>query len=132
MGRVLRLKGVFFMHALADKNTTFFGYSVLLASISLDRPSSARCANICMLMSFLIRQHPTRTKVLLSSSRLVEKICILLRNKEKHLRLSKFTSHVRFDLYTFVILKNGRLTSELFRLCSSGDKVFPDVSWPRG
>ncbi|KAF9138050.1 Platinum sensitivity protein [Mortierella sp. GBA39] len=56
-------------------------------STSLDRPSSARCANICMLMSFLIRQHPTRTKVLLSSSRLMEKICILLGNKEKHLRL---------------------------------------------
>ncbi|KAK3831441.1 MAG: component of IIS longevity pathway SMK-1-domain-containing protein [Linnemannia elongata] len=57
------------------------------SSTSLDRTSSARCANICMLLSFLIRQHPTRTKVLLTSSRLVEKICILLKNKEKHLRL---------------------------------------------
>ncbi|OAQ27146.1 DUF625-domain-containing protein [Linnemannia elongata AG-77] len=60
---------------------------LMKSSTSLDRPSSARCANICKLMSFLIQQHPTRTKVLLSSSRLVEKICILLRNKEKHLRL---------------------------------------------
>lgn len=104
------------MHALTEKSR-LFGYSVLLASTSLDRTSSARCANICMLLSFLIRQHPTRTKVLLTSSRLVEKICILLKNKEKHLRLSKLTSHVRFSLYMFVILKDGRLISKLFRLC---------------
>lgn len=65
-----------------------------------------------MLMSFLIRQHPTRTKVLLSSSRLVEKICILLKNKEKHLRLSKFTSQPRFYRNTSVLVKNNRLTSE--------------------
>ncbi|KAF9905386.1 Platinum sensitivity protein [Linnemannia zychae] len=56
-------------------------------STALDRPTSARCANICRLMSFLVRQHPTRTKVLLSSSRLVEKICILLKNQQKHMRL---------------------------------------------
>lgn len=103
------------MHSLTK--TRLFGYSIPLASTSLDRPSSARCANICKLMSFLIQQHPTRTKVLLSSSRLVEKICILLRNKEKHLRLSKLTSHVRSDLCTFVIQKKGHLTSALFCLC---------------
>ncbi|KAG0216990.1 Platinum sensitivity protein [Mortierella sp. NVP41] len=57
------------------------------ASTRLDRSASARCASICKLVSFLVRQHPTRTKVLLSSSRLVEKIGFLLKNREKHLRM---------------------------------------------
>ncbi|KAF9133013.1 Platinum sensitivity protein [Mortierella sp. 14UC] len=60
---------------------------LMRTSTALDRSTSARCANICKLMSFLIRQHPIRTKVLLSSSRLVEKICILLKNRQKHMRL---------------------------------------------
>ncbi|KAF8941324.1 Platinum sensitivity protein [Haplosporangium gracile] len=84
---------------------------LMKTSTSLDRPSSARCASICMLMSFLIRQHPTRTKVLLSSSRLVEKICILLKNKEKHMRLMaiKFFRtclDLEDDYFNRILIKN--------------------------
>ncbi|KAF9924852.1 Platinum sensitivity protein [Linnemannia zychae] len=54
---------------------------------TLDRNSSTRCAFICKLMSFLIQQHPTRCKYLLTSTCFVEKIGILLNNRDKHLRL---------------------------------------------
>ncbi|KAK3834043.1 MAG: component of IIS longevity pathway SMK-1-domain-containing protein [Linnemannia gamsii] len=80
-------------------------------STTLDRTTSARCANICKLMSFLVRQHPTRTKALLSSSRLVEKFGILLKNRQKHMRLMalKFFRTclgVEDDYFNRILIKN--------------------------
>ncbi|KAG0274350.1 Platinum sensitivity protein [Linnemannia exigua] len=84
---------------------------LMRTSTTLDRTTSARCANICKLMSFLVQQHPTRTKVLLSSSRLVEKIGILLKNRQKHMRLMalKFFRTclgVEDDYFNRILIKN--------------------------
>ncbi|KAG0371995.1 Platinum sensitivity protein [Mortierella sp. AD032] len=56
-------------------------------STALDQTTAARCAEVCKLMTFLVQKYPMRTKVILCSSRFVEKIIILMKNHQKHLRL---------------------------------------------
>ncbi|KAF8942505.1 Platinum sensitivity protein [Haplosporangium gracile] len=52
-------------------------------STSLDRPTSALREKICKIIMFLIQQHPSRLKILLTSSGLTEKIAILFKNNAR-------------------------------------------------
>ncbi|KAF9139960.1 Platinum sensitivity protein, partial [Mortierella sp. GBA39] len=55
-------------------------------STSLDHRTSARCEEVCKLMTFLVQQHPSQFKVFPTSSSLSEKIALLLKNNSKQLR----------------------------------------------
>ncbi|KAI1320357.1 Platinum sensitivity protein [Mortierella claussenii] len=52
------------------------------------RPVASVCENICQILSFMVRNHTFRSKYYVLSSGVVGKICLLLRNRDQHLRLS--------------------------------------------
>ncbi|KAF9340990.1 Platinum sensitivity protein [Linnemannia elongata] len=56
------------------------------SSTSLDQHTSARCEEVCKLMTFLVQQHPSQLKVFPTFSRLSEKITLLFKNDAKQLR----------------------------------------------
>ncbi|KAG0221806.1 Platinum sensitivity protein [Mortierella sp. GBA43] len=54
----------------------------------LDRLLATRCENICNILSFMVRQHCLRGKNYILPSGIIGKVCILLKNRDRHLRLS--------------------------------------------
>ncbi|KAF9361683.1 Platinum sensitivity protein [Mortierella sp. NVP85] len=54
----------------------------------LDRLLATRCENICYILSFMVRQHGLRGKNYVLSSGIIGKVCLLLKNRDRHLRLS--------------------------------------------
>ncbi|KAG9071006.1 Platinum sensitivity protein [Linnemannia hyalina] len=56
------------------------------SSTSLDHRTSARCEEVCKLMTFLVQQHPSQLKVFPTSNCLLEKITLLFKNNSKKLR----------------------------------------------
>ncbi|KAF9436036.1 Platinum sensitivity protein, partial [Entomortierella beljakovae] len=53
----------------------------------LDRRTSMLCENICNIMPLMVRQHAGRSRSFLRSTGIMEKICLLLKNRDQHLRL---------------------------------------------
>ncbi|KAG0229551.1 Platinum sensitivity protein [Actinomortierella wolfii] len=56
--------------------------------ISFDRATSSVCESICQVLSFLVRHHSFRSKYYVLSSGIASKICLLLKNRDQHLRLA--------------------------------------------
>ncbi|KAF9958604.1 Platinum sensitivity protein, partial [Modicella reniformis] len=54
----------------------------------LDRFLATRCESICYILTFMVRQHCVRGKNYVQSSRIMNQVCILLKNRNQHLRLS--------------------------------------------
>ncbi|KAI8603016.1 component of IIS longevity pathway SMK-1-domain-containing protein [Dissophora ornata] len=52
------------------------------------RPVATLCENICQILSFMVRHHSFRSKYYVLSSGVVGKVCLLLKNRDQHLRLS--------------------------------------------
>ncbi|KAF9439143.1 Platinum sensitivity protein [Entomortierella beljakovae] len=46
------------------------------------------CENICQILSFMVRSHTFRSKYYVLSNGIVTKVCVLLKNRDLHLRLS--------------------------------------------
>jgi len=55
----------------------------------LDRLLATRCENICYILSFMVRQHGLRGKNYVLSSGIIGKVSLLLKNRDRHLRLCK-------------------------------------------
>ncbi|KAG0289119.1 Platinum sensitivity protein, partial [Dissophora globulifera] len=51
------------------------------------RPLATLCENTCQILSFMVRQHSFRSKYFVLSSGIIGKVCLLLRNRDQHLRL---------------------------------------------
>ncbi|KAI8600482.1 component of IIS longevity pathway SMK-1-domain-containing protein [Dissophora ornata] len=54
---------------------------------AFDRPTITLCENICHILSFMIRQHSFRSKYYVLSSGIIQKLSLLLKNRDQHLRL---------------------------------------------
>ncbi|KAF9915417.1 Platinum sensitivity protein [Lobosporangium transversale] len=52
------------------------------------RSTATVCENICQILSFIVRNHTFRSKYYVLSSGVVSKVCVLLKNRDQHLRLS--------------------------------------------
>ncbi|KAF8968671.1 Platinum sensitivity protein [Entomortierella lignicola] len=55
---------------------------------SFSRPLATVCENICQILSFMVRHHTFRSKYYVLSNGIVGKVCLLLKNRDQHLRLS--------------------------------------------
>ncbi|KAG0054269.1 Platinum sensitivity protein [Gryganskiella cystojenkinii] len=55
---------------------------------TLERSLAAVCENACQILSFMVRSHSFRSKYYVLSSGIVDKISLLLRNRDQHLRLA--------------------------------------------
>ncbi|KAG0327382.1 Platinum sensitivity protein [Dissophora globulifera] len=53
-----------------------------------DRHLATSCECICNILSFMVRQHSFRSKYLILSAGIIGKLCLLLKNRDQHLRLS--------------------------------------------
>ncbi|KAF9366040.1 Platinum sensitivity protein [Mortierella sp. NVP85] len=54
---------------------------------SFSRPVATLCENICQILSFMVRHHSFRSKYFVLSCGVVNKVCLLLRNRDQHIRL---------------------------------------------
>jgi len=61
----------------------------LIDMITLERSLASVCENACQILSFMVRSHSFRSKYYVLSSGIVDKISLLLRNRDQHLRLCK-------------------------------------------
>ncbi|KAF9282356.1 Platinum sensitivity protein [Mortierella alpina] len=52
-----------------------------------ERALASRCENVCHIMSFIVRQHAFRSKNFILSNSFVQQMCLLLKNRDQHLRL---------------------------------------------
>ncbi|KAG9324976.1 hypothetical protein KVV02_000485 [Mortierella alpina] len=91
--------------AISNDTTTF------------ERALTSRCENVCHIMSFIVRQHSFRIKNFILSNDFVQRTCLLLKNRDQHLRLVA----LKF-LRTCVGLKDEDYNDHLIEL-----DVFTDV-----
>ncbi|KAF9955475.1 Platinum sensitivity protein, partial [Mortierella alpina] len=82
-----------------------------------ERGRASRCENVCHIMSFIIRQHSYRSKNFILSNDFVQQTCLLLKNRDRHLRLVA----LKF-LRTCIGLKDEDYNGHLIEL-----DVFTDV-----
>ncbi|CAO3571329.1 unnamed protein product [Mortierella alpina] len=52
-----------------------------------ERARASRCENVCHIMSFIVRQHSYRSRNFILSNDFVQQTCLLLKNRDRHLRL---------------------------------------------
>ncbi|KAL1922571.1 uncharacterized protein VTP21DRAFT_10110 [Calcarisporiella thermophila] len=70
---------------LPDVSSKPEGHSGVL---KLSRDQATQAFHLCELLSFMIRQHTFRSKYFILSSNLLLKVALLLRSREKHLKLA--------------------------------------------
>lgn len=56
----------------------------------LGRDRANLCNHICELLSFAVKNHTYRSKYYILGSKIIEKMCLLLKCKETYVRLCKF------------------------------------------
>ncbi|KAG0001725.1 Platinum sensitivity protein [Entomortierella chlamydospora] len=57
-------------------------------TVTFTRSVASVCENICQILSFMVRHHTFRSKYYVLSNGIVGKVCLLLKNRDQHLRLS--------------------------------------------
>ncbi|KAF9113994.1 Platinum sensitivity protein [Mortierella sp. AM989] len=103
------------MLELSDDITTF------------TRPVATVCENICQILSFMVRHHTFRSKYYVLSNGIVGKVCLLLRNRDQHLRLSALRFFrtcigLNDEFYNRYLIKNNIIQHIVDALLSTHNK----------
>ncbi|KAF9174417.1 Platinum sensitivity protein [Mortierella sp. AD010] len=57
-------------------------------TVTFTRSVASVCENICQILAFMVRHHTFRSKYYVLSNGIVGKVCLLLKNRDQHLRLA--------------------------------------------
>ncbi|KAF9093984.1 Platinum sensitivity protein [Mortierella sp. AD031] len=95
--------------------------------IQFDRTFANLCESICLILSFMVRHHSFRSKYYVLSSGIVAKMCLLMKNRDMHIRLCA----LRFfrtclgqndDFYHRYLIKQNVIQHIMDMLLATGNK----------
>ncbi|GJJ70899.1 protein phosphatase 4 regulatory subunit 3 [Entomortierella parvispora] len=94
---------------------------------TLERSLASVCENACQILSFMVRNHSFRSKYYVLSSGIVDKISLLLRNRDQHLRLSALRFFrtcigLNDEFYHRYLIKHNVVQHIVDALLSTGNK----------
>ncbi|KAG0055115.1 Platinum sensitivity protein [Linnemannia elongata] len=100
---------------LTEENTQF------------DRTFASLCESICQILSFMVRHHTFRSKYYVLSSGIVAKICLLMKNRDMHIRLCalrffRTCIHLNDDFYHRYLIKHNVVQHIMDMLLATGNK----------
>ncbi|KAF9934165.1 Platinum sensitivity protein [Linnemannia zychae] len=92
-----------------------------------DRTFASLCESICQILSFMVRHHTFRSKYYVISSGIVAKMCLLMKNRDMHIRLCSlrfFRTCVGLndDFYHRYLIKQNVLQHIMEMLLETGNK----------
>ncbi|KAF8935949.1 Platinum sensitivity protein [Haplosporangium gracile] len=92
-----------------------------------DRTFASLCESICQILSFMVRHHTFRSKYYVLSSGIVAKMCLLMKNRDMHIRLCAlrfFRTCVGLndDFYHRYLIKHNVVQHIMDMLLATGNK----------
>ncbi|KAG0318593.1 Platinum sensitivity protein [Linnemannia gamsii] len=92
-----------------------------------DRTFASLCESICQILSFMVRHHTFRSKYYVLSSGIVAKMCLLMKNRDMHIRLCAlrfFRTCVGLndDFYHRYLIKHNVVQHIMDMLLETGNK----------
>ncbi|KAK3838428.1 MAG: component of IIS longevity pathway SMK-1-domain-containing protein, partial [Linnemannia elongata] len=92
-----------------------------------DRTFASLCESICQILSFMVRHHTFRSKYYVLSSGIVAKMCLLMKNRDMHIRLCalrffRTCIHLNDDFYHRYLIKHNVVQHIMDMLLATGNK----------